>query len=88
VLALVHIIVATKKSAKVVLGSVADAGPVGCTFPIAQALCDDLCRLHGRLAQACVFDDLSLYTLTLVMQPFAQYLKFADEPVDFLDRAC
>src|SRR6266508_3758297 len=54
---------------------------------MAQTLCDDLGRLLPRLVQACVFGDLALHTLALVMQPFAQYLKLADEPVDFLDRA-
>src|SRR5712691_2060826 len=54
--------------------------------PMVQTLRDDLRRLHRRLAQARVFDNLALHALALVMQSVAQYLKVADEPVDFPDR--
>src|SRR5262249_47002129 len=65
--------------------SFVDAGRVG-PFPMAQAPCDDLGPLHGRLAHSGVFHDLATHALALFMQPFAQYLKVADEPVDVLDR--
>jgi hypothetical protein len=70
----------------IALSPFVNAGPFGYTFPIAQAFRDDLGGLHGRPTQARVFDDLALHALALLMQPFAQCLKLADEPVDFLDR--
>ena len=39
--------------------------------PIGHAFRDDLGRLHRRLTQARVFDDLALYAFALVLQPFA-----------------
>src|SRR5262245_31684345 len=52
--------------------SFVDAGRVG-PFPMAQAPCDDLGPLHGRLAHSGIFHDLATHALALFMQPFAQY---------------
>src|ERR1700716_854542 len=66
--------------------SVAQAGRVGDLFPMRQALGDDLRRLHGRLAQGRVFDDLTLDAGAFGGQHLTQRLQLAAELVDLLHR--
>src|SRR5262245_27826119 len=72
-------------SSRMGLSDARGIGDPGRLTPMGQALCDDPGRLHRRLAQRGVADDIALDAVRLVLQPRLQGLEFVDKPVDLLD---